>query len=57
LLGDDVLVEFLPDALGVALVSLDHTIDRAVDRLGEEVPDFIVGCSGERVQATRRKAR
>ena len=40
LLGDDVLVEFLPDAFGVALIGLDDAVDRAVDRLGEEVPDF-----------------
>ena len=40
LLGDDVLVELLPDAFGVALIGLDDAVDRAVDRLGEEVPDF-----------------
>ena len=39
LLGDDVLVELLPDGLAVGLVGLDDAVDGAVDLLGEEVLD------------------
>jgi hypothetical protein len=40
LLGDDVLVQLLPDAGGVHLVGLDHAVDRAVDGLEEKLADF-----------------
>ena len=46
LLRDNVLVQFLPDALGVALIGFDDAIDWAVDRFGEELPDFHVLDSG-----------
>jgi hypothetical protein len=54
LLGDHVLVEFLPDTLGIALIGFDDAIDRAVDRLGKELPNFHVLDSGVRV--FRRRA-
>jgi hypothetical protein len=58
LLGDDVLVQLLPDAFGVPLVGLDHAVDRAVDRLGEKLLIFIfLSEDFQRVQGTRRKAR
>ena len=40
LLGGDVLVQFLPDALVVVLVGLDDAVDGAVDRLDEQVFNF-----------------
>ncbi len=39
LLGDDILVQLLPDRRGIVLVGLDDAVDGAVDRFGEEVFD------------------
>jgi hypothetical protein len=46
LLGDHVLVEFLPDTLGIALIGFDDAIDRAVDRLGKELLIFMFWIPG-----------
>src|SRR5690606_20064201 len=40
LAGDNVLVEFLPDAGGIRLVGLDDAVDGTPDRLLKNVLDF-----------------
>ena len=40
LFGDDVLIQFLPNTLGIALISFNHTIDWSVDRFGKQLFDF-----------------
>ena len=54
LAGDDVLIQLLPDGLSVILVSLDHAVDRAVNRAGKQTLDLH---GGHPFQLTSRKAR
>ena len=59
LLCDDVLVQLLPDALGVLLVGLDHPVYRAVDGLGKKVADlhFLLSVINRKGQSEKLKAR